>query len=120
MLINRPSILDRFELHRTVLDMGKANQRTQVEIGKRESQIEKMRKTLKESQLKVKELQKDEILMLQDISTYSCRADEQLGLSRTCERGMDEIADWQKKYEALHNKNKNRLEDGLDEIVDFV
>ena len=48
--MNRPTIIDRFELHKTVIEMGKANQRTKDEIERTEGKIEKLKKRLQESQ----------------------------------------------------------------------
>ena len=58
--------------------------------------------------------------MLQDLSTYGCTTDQKLGLSSTCAKNMDLIAKWEIDDRALYLKNKNLLEEGLNDIVGMV
>ena len=46
----RPSLQDRFKLHSKLMEAVKATQNTGNEIRKRENQIEKLQKKLKDSQ----------------------------------------------------------------------
>ena len=91
------TILDRYEVHKTTMDIVRASKKTSEQIAKTELQIEKLNKKLKIQQEKVTELQKDEILMLQDLSTYGCASDEHINIGKKCEKQMKLIEKWKQQ-----------------------
>ena len=82
---NRPSILDRFKLHSTLVTSKKSCDKTRQKIAKRELQLERLNKVLKEGQDNLVQLRKDDILMRQDLSTYEARVEEHFDISGMCE-----------------------------------
>ena len=78
------TILDRYEVHKSTMDIVRDSKKINQKISKTELQIEKLNRKLKEQQEKVSELQKDEILMLQDLSTYGCASDEHIDIEKKC------------------------------------
>jgi len=114
--MNRPSIRDRFHLHTVVIDAGKANNNTKASIAKCETRLTRLHKNLKETNLKVEQLEMDNILLRQDISTYEACVVESLGVGEFCSKLVQTIELSKDRVERLVKNQEPKALQFLDGI----
>ena len=99
------------------MDAMKANDKTSALIAKREQQMERTMKKLKDCQNELVQLKSDNIIMRQDISTYQCIIEEKLDISKQCDKMIQTIDLRQKRLQRLENQTDPDVEEFLGGLI---
>ena len=103
-----------------LMDSIKANERTQKKIGSKDGQMERLHKKLKDMEIELHTLRKDDIMMRQDLSTYEANLQDKCDIASGCAKLVQTIGIREQRLENLIKTEEPAFENFMDKIIENI